>query len=416
MDFARKTMNAKNIFLSLILNNIDVKKVKKIKLTLNESKTKKYIKVLMDDGTLKMVPYSQYKLNKKAAISVSLTAVIGTAAIVGTIASFKYSKNNDDIKLYKYDNQNTYIEETENETDVTYPSASVNESNNILSTEPSIEPVIAETTTATTLDEEPIVSETINEEEIVESIDESQIITYDDVVNDNYDENNTIRYINIAGDSTRDVSIHDYIINTYYNDILEFGITYGIDPSIIASIIMQEGSNMYNPNNEENYSAIGLGQLNGNIWNGVSFNVYNFTTKSYETYKINTEILSNNPREQIKVITIMLQDSAIRYSGNLNAMLVCYNQGMTTVSNITSQIVSSGSYSSSQDVYNSSDPLVISNSNNYTYGDQAYTEKICTFMDYCLTYEDFGRDCASITLPSGEVYTYYVSTDLNISR
>ena len=123
-------------------------------------------------------------------------------------------------------------------------------------------------------------------------------------------------------------------MNNYYDDILEYGITYGIDPSIIAALMMQEGSNIYDPTQSEDYYKIGFGQVNGSIWDGQSITVYNFVTQSYETYKINVMLLYNNPKEQIKLIAIMLQDNAVRYSGNLNAMFICYNQGMGTVSNI----------------------------------------------------------------------------------
>ena len=392
--YVKSQVTRKNLFLSLLFNNVNYKDIKKMNVT--KRNNKKYLNILFNNNTTRLVPYHEYKLNKKAAISTTVAATIGTCALAGTLASFKYSKNDNDITLNAYANPTT-IEEVVETTTETEETNSVEPQVEVVT--PTTPDIVAETPIETT-------SETTQEELVTEETTE-----------DNYNENETIRYINVSGDSTRSVEVYEYIMNNYYDDILEYGITYGIDPSIIAALMMQEGSNIYDPTQPEDYYKIGFGQVNGSIWDGQSITVYNFVTQSYETYKINVMLLYNNPKEQIKLIAIMLQDNAVRYSGNLNAMFICYNQGMGTVSNIANSIVSSNpEYDNKVDVYTAIDPLLLDNANTYTYGDPEYSEKLFTFMDYILTNEDFGRDCASVTLPSGEVITYYISTDVELTR
>ena len=113
--YVKSQVTRKNLFLSLLFNNVNYKDIKKM--TVTKRNNKKYLNILFNNNTTKLVPYHEYKLNKKAAISTAVAATIGTCALAGTLASFKYSKNDNDITLNAYANPTTIEEVVETTTE-----------------------------------------------------------------------------------------------------------------------------------------------------------------------------------------------------------------------------------------------------------------------------------------------------------
>jgi hypothetical protein len=430
---ASKVKNIKNFMFTLFFKKIKLTDIKDFKIYYDKNK-RKYIKIMLKNGSVQNVPFMEYKLNKKGVIATSLTTVIGASALIGTIASFKYSKNDDEIKISPVDSSqytqtidessleseplNNDINTINEEIDI--PNIVVENNLDFLETAPSEINSINNNEEATlpSVDENQININNTPEESVVSIESESNIEEQPLESNLNQStENSTIiqRELSTEGDSTRGISAYNNVMN-YYNDILEYGTTYGIDPAIIASLMMEEGGSIYDPNNSENYYSIGFGQLNGDIWNGYTFKPYNYITGEYESFTLNVSDLYNNPRKQIQVITYMLQESAINYHGNIAAMLTCYNQGCGTVDNITNSIIRNNGYSSKIDVYDADNAMLIFENNPYTYGNNDYVNRIVTFLSFILDNNDFGRNVASVNLPTGEVVEYTASVQNTISR
>lgn len=393
MNIVRKLINAKDVYLSVsqekkkhAFKMTDIENLSKVK---KDGKT--CLHVTLTNGDDFYTLYRKFSLNRKGKIALSTLAALTAGTMAASIAGFKYTKDGENVKLSD-EKINTSVEEIfyedediedtyENEAEIVtfnYP----NESENI--------------SLADAMD--------INNMQ-------AELATYEVApVIEN------LRTLTVDGDQTRGIDAYNRVIDNYYDDILEFGITYGIDPAIIAAMMMEEGGTEYNPNAEEKYSAIGFGQVNGNIWNNYTFHVFNYNTCEYEYYTLDVNNIKNNPREQIKLMAIMLQTSAVTYNGYFSAITEDYNKGCGTVSNITSNILSSGDYQSKEDIYSSDNALLIFEYNTYTLGDPEYTNRIVTYMDLILENEVFGKNYASIVLPDGNVYNYQTNVQNKIIR
>ena len=249
-----------------------------------------------------------------------------------------------------------------------------------------------------------------------ESVDEEYLDPYElidttreaDLLSSHYKEINTYGSMDPCIDS------YDYILDTYYEPINRYGNMYGVDPAIIAALIMQEVGTDDSEYYQTNYNALGLGQINCSFFDNHTFHVYNYDLGDYEYYTCTYEKLKNDRDEQIKVIAIMLQDSATRYNGNLAAMCIDYNQGCGTVSSIIKSVINDTDYDSSEEVLKADDITIIPAYNYFTYGDPNYFSKVVTFLNYELENKAFGSSTAIIKLPENdEVIEYATNIEVN---
>ena len=400
MNLVNKLVIAKNAYLSVSSArkkyNFKMKDIEKLDSRRKDGKI--YIQVTLTNGKTFYTPLRRYNLNKTGKIALSTLSIVTAGTIAASIAGFKYSKDKDKVKLTDekiyttsedifYDDEEEVVEETYKDD---FENVSYEYNNN-----ENEEILLADAININ--NDETQTTETTTYEEATPSIE-------------------NVRTLSVEGDQTRGIDAYNRVIDNYYDSLVEFGTTYGVDPAIIAAMMMEEGGSDYNPNAEENYSAIGFGQVNGYIWNNHTFHVFNYINGEYENYTLDVNNIMNNPREQIKLLAIMTQVSAVTYDGYFSAITEDYNKGCGTVSNITSNILNSGDYSSKDDIYSSDDALLIFEYNTYTLGDPQYTNRVVTYMDLILENEVFGKDYATINLPDGTVCNYQTEVQNKIIR
>lgn len=96
---------------------------------------------------------------------------------------------------------------------------------------------------------------------------------------------------------------YNYVIENYWNSITKYANIYGLDPNLVAIIIMQENySNM--PNYGDSGSR-GVTKIES-IWWGKDLGAYNFETKSWETVTVDGNALNENIDYAIKIGCMIL--------------------------------------------------------------------------------------------------------------
>lgn len=379
--------NKKNNYMSLKIakylknHNLKVTDIKGYKLVLSG------LRVIFSDGTYHDFSFFKRKLNKKGAAFILGTGiVIGGATITGLMGSYYFNEKNDKLTL-KNKEEAIVADQTfeDKNQDNTYEH-DFNMYNN------------------SQVNFEYVDKNTLNPYEFFEDNEPANII-----------EKEYNREINIHGSDRPYLTSYDYVINNYYKAINKYGTRYGVDPAIVASLIMVEcGNSQADAKSQTNYSALGLGQVNCKFFENKTFNVYNFENGEYEKYTFKYDYLKNDHDEQIKFIAILLQTYSFAYKGNLNAMLVSYNQGVGTVSNIINIVINNTECINKDDVLSNSDTTLISKYNTYKYGDPEYFNKVTTYLSYVLENEAFGSKYASIKSVDGEDYLYNVVTEVKI--
>lgn len=366
-----------------------------------------YLKVSFKDGSSHSFRFFPYNLTRKGLIFVGSTILTTSLGVCGIIGSYKYSTKDNVIKLEK-------IDPTYNEEYLDY-SIAINESlENVVSNDE-------------TYDEDTLIEETTSSNEDIDLLDVEPNIPFEYVDSDDLDpyeminlpsevvNNSYYRDINIYGSLEPTIDSYDYVLDKYYDAINTYGNRYGIDPAIIAAQIMQECGNARDDElYQTNYNSLGLGQINCSYFDNYVFHTYNFDTNSYEDYTCTYEKLKNNRDEQIKILAMMDQEYAIKYDGNLAAMLIGYNQGVGTVGKIISNIIDCTDCQSRDDVLSSSDISILSTYNYFTYGDPDYYSKVVTFINYELENNVFGKSSIFIRIPEQEEVVEY-STNVEVS-
>lgn len=357
-------------------NNLDRSHIAKIKYNIKD-KNNKYATITLKNGKVKKIFLHDYKLTPQGKLVIAVVASIG---ITGTLGSFLFKTNKETGDVELTPASIAVVESTYESTEPTPYIASYNETQVSYNKNYNINNFESE------------VGETENESK-----------------------HSFLRNISIYGNEEPGIGSYDYVINKYSDSINKYGTRYGIDPAIIAALIMQEcGNQKYDNDYQENYYKLGLGQVNCDIFEGHTFNTYNFDTGEYEKYTCHYENLKNNRDEQIKLVSIMLQYYAILYDGNIAAMLISYNQGMGTAGNVIKNVINSTNYETKADVLSADDVTIIRDHNHYTYGDPQYFDKVVTFLNHELLNETFGRNTAFIMLPNQEnLVEYSTSVELD---
>ncbi|MBR5662869.1 MAG: transglycosylase SLT domain-containing protein [Bacilli bacterium] len=337
-----------------------------------------YLKVTFKNGKNCNFRFFPYKLNKSGAMFLGTTIVaLGATSIMGIYGAYKYSLKDNEISLNKI-NENEIVM---NDYDESF-------------TEP-----------GATVSFEYVDPNDLDPYKMIESDEE-----YDIEKNENH------RKINVKGSAFPNLASYNYVMDHYYNEIDKYGTRYGIDPAIIASLIMVEcGGEKYDKASQTNTKALGLGQVNCKLFENQNFRVFNCGTGSFEDYKFKTNNLMNNHDEQIKFIAILLQYYSNRYHGDVNGMAVSYNQGMGTVDNILVKILNETNYESKLQILTAEDGSLIAQYNPYTHGDPQYFNKLMTYLKFILNKKDFGKDYAEVLSEGSIKVTYSVDTEYKIA-
>ena len=157
--------------------------------------------------------------------------------------------------------------------------------------------------------------------------------------------------INIPDAATKYLGEQNYnkVINNFKDLIDTYSNMYGVDPNVVASIIMVECPD-YDINNDRNYYKIGLGQFDGRYFDNETFTAYNFITGEKDKYTVHVENLYQNPENQIKLLCMTIANSAKTYNYNVTAILENHNKGCGSVSNCLNKLKSDYGYSSKDKV------------------------------------------------------------------
>ena len=383
-NFIKKDLTDR-LKLYLKKNNLKSSDIKNF--NINFSNGHLFLNVDFKNNTSKHFRVFNYHLNKKGKLALGTTIVtLGAIGLMGSLGSYSFSENYEKIKLKPHVN---------NEIATVINSDEVNEDTVI-----DINKSDIATSPTYNIDNNEVSYEYINMNEYYN--------------NEEVNSNIFHRDINIRGSEYPSITSYNYILETYYDQINTYGNRYGIDPSIIAALVMQETGTEDTEYYQTCYEALGLGKFNCKYFDNHVFHVYNFETNTYEDYTCTYEKLKNNRDEQIKIIAMQLQTNAIQYDGNLAATLICYNQGMGTVNKIIKNVMGNTNYSTKDDVLNANDAAILSKYNSFTLGDPGYFNKVVTFLNYELENQVFGNNVATIKLP-GEDRVIEYGTNLKLA-
>ena len=195
--------------------------------------------------------------------------------------------------------------------------------------------------------------------------------------------------INIPSEATKYLGEENYnkVINNFKDLIEKYSNMYGVDPNVIASIIMVECPD-YDINNDRNYYKIGLGQFDGRYFDNETFSSHNFITGETDKYTVHVENLYQNPENQIKLLCMTIANSAKTYNYNVTAILENHNKGCGSVSNCLNKLKSDYGYNSKDEVLNNVDQNeIIENINKI--GDPNYSYKVSYYINMCLEKNEF---------------------------
>ena len=173
------------------------------------------------------------------------------------------------------------------------------------------------------LDEEVIDEDNLTIPEIsnmIENINDNlQEENYENIVENNY---NYLLELD-AGDWTETQKYID-CYNNYYSVIEKYANMYGIDPKLALAIACHERGE--HSDQIDDGGAIGLFQIQVDVWDGNDISAYNFETGEWETYTIELDNIKNI-EDNVKAGIMIFQDCLIRDSYNIEMAVQEYNFG-----------------------------------------------------------------------------------------
>ena len=198
--------------------------------------------------------------------------------------------------------------------------------------------------------------------------------------------------INIPDDATKYLSEVNYnkVINRYGDAIKNYSKEFGVDPNVIAAIIMVENPD-YDKDAKEHYYQIGLGQYNGDYFLNQTFTAYNFVDGKKTSYEVTKDNLYNNPDAQIKLLCMLVANSAKEYNYNIVAILENHNKGCGSVNNCLDLLKNERGYNNRREVLDYEDENeIIKNINKI--GDPLYSYKVSYYIKMGLDKKTFNKN------------------------
>ena len=154
---------------------------------------------------------------------------------------------------------------------------------------------------------------------------------YEYVINDEIKESNIQTNNNIDEILELDVEENTqnekylYCKNNYGNLITKYANMYGIDPNLAIAVFTHERG--YHNDKMDAGGAIGLCQIQLDVWDNQDVTAYNFETNQFETYRIKEQNIKNL-EENIKAGVMILQTSLRQVSYVVLQGVQCYNYGL----------------------------------------------------------------------------------------
>lgn len=151
--------------------------------------------------------------------------------------------------------------------------------------------------------------------------------------NDNYEYENYNENQNVNNEEIIDLNVEEntqnekylYCKNNYGDLITKYANIYGIDPNLAIAVFTHERG--YHSDVMDPGGAIGLCQVQLDVWNNQDVKAYNFETNSWDTYNIKEENIKNL-EENIKAGVMILQDSLRQVSYMVFQGVQNYNYGL----------------------------------------------------------------------------------------
>lgn len=173
--------------------------------------------------------------------------------------------------------------------------------------------------------------------------------------------------------------------NNYDEIFNKYSSMYGVDETLLKAMAAQESCG--NPN--ASGSAIGLMQIEKNVWVGNNVTAYNFSNKADETIIVNEDKLSD-PDYNIKVASMILQRTLEKFNYNIPISLQAYNLGEGNMSKVLSAC-STGTGTSLDDILANEVGTSWKDYLKYASGgDTGYTDHVLSYVDNG-TYMNFTR-------------------------
>lgn len=165
--------------------------------------------------------------------------------------------------------------------------------------------------------------EDIKESSTTENTEEKETIDYNSISNE---EKVTINY----SDRSNEEKIEKTKI--YYSELInKYAYEYGLDSSLVMAIATQERG--VHSTDIDPTGAIGLMQIQYNVWANEIISAYNFATGQMETLNVDSERLSDVDYN-IKIGCMILQNNMLNMRYNTLAAIQCYNMGYGNMQNI----------------------------------------------------------------------------------
>lgn len=160
--------------------------------------------------------------------------------------------------------------------------------------------------------------------------------TNDNYEYENYNENQNQ---NVNNEEIIDLNVEEntqsekylYCKNNYGDLITKYANIYGIDPNLAIAVFTHERG--YHSDVMDPGGAIGLCQVQLDVWNNQDVKAYNFETNSWDTYHIKEENIKNL-EENIKAGVMILQDSLRQVSYIVFQGVQNYNYGIGNLNDV----------------------------------------------------------------------------------
>ncbi len=332
----------KNIFFSGNDLNFNLKGVK---ISLSDKNNLKKDKRF--DFIFKYIEDKKYRLRKarfqKLSVS-SLAMLISIIGIVSVKAADGVSFANQDYTMP----ETTYMDDSE---------LTLSSVNNAVSSNDDLNEIYQ------TEDEEDVVDASITHEES-----ESEV-SYDELASSSIIEN-----LNIGSMSYSEKL--EYVKENYGDIIEKYANTYGLDADLIAAIATQERGK--HSTSVDSGGAIGLMQIQVDVWDGHSVTAYNYDTESNETVKITLNQLKNVDFN-IKTGCMIYQSYLKQMENNVIAALQSYNMGPSSVKKIIETYASENGKTYDEVINDYSDIAWLDYRNSSYAGDENYVENVLRY-------------------------------------